>query len=228
MIETVFLDLDDTLLDFHRAEAAALRRALTEMDVTPTEEIISLYSRINDAQWKRLERGELTRAEVMHDRFALFYEALGISRDVRRTMTLYEGYLGQGHYFMPHAEEVLALLYPRYTLCITSNGTERIQRGRLESAGLARFCRKFFISETIGYNKPDPRFFDACFAALPQARRESTVIIGDSLTSDILGGKNAGIRTCLYNPREKENKTDIRPDYTISDLGQLPELLASL
>lgn len=225
MIETVLLDLDDTILDFHKAEAIALRRALTEMDVSVTDAICERYSEINAAQWRALEAGEITRKQVLTRRFELLYAELGVMRSPEETQRRYEGYLSQGHYFIPGAEELLEALFPRCALYLVSNGNAVVQEGRLKSANISRYFREIFISEHIGADKPSRVYFDRCFARIPGFRRETAILVGDSLTSDIRGGINAGVRTCWFNPRHKPKNPDIPADYEIDALSDLPPLL---
>ena len=228
MIETVLFDLDDTILDFHRAEHIALSKTLTEMGIDACEKNIALYSEINSAQWKLLELGKLTREEVMRSRFELFFKSINVTRSVDKAKELYEGFLSIGHFFMPEAIETLDTLVKKYNLYIVSNGTYRIQKERIASADISKYFKEIFISERVGYNKPDVRFFDKCFEKIGDINRERTIIIGDSLSSDILGGINAGIHTCLYNPSHKKNKTDIVPEYETDILSMVPAIIAKV
>ena len=228
MLKTVFLDLDDTILDFTRAEAAALRRALTEADVPADDGVLARYHAINAAQWELLEEGVLTREQVLLGRFDILFGELGLVRSAGEICERYEEYLGEGHWFIPGAEALLETLAPRYDLYLASNGTAVVQHRRLESAGIGRYFRGIFISRELGADKPSPVFFERCFAAVPGFSRESAVMVGDSLTSDIRGGRDAGLRTCWFNPHGKPVRTDIVPDYEISALEQLPPLLETL
>lgn len=228
MVKFLFLDLDDTILDFHKAEAVALRRALGEMGIEPTEDVIALYSAINQKQWELLEQKKITRPELLVRRFYLLYEALGLELSPEKTQEYYGSFLGQGHYFMPGAEALLEQLKGKYRLFIMSNGNIPVQKGRLASAGIEPYFEEIFISEAVGANKPAKEFFDRCFARIPGFSPKESVIVGDSLTSDILGGKTAGIRTVWFNPRGKAGRPDILPEYEISSLSQLPPLLESL
>lgn len=228
MLKTVFLDLDDTILDFAQAEAAALRRALEEADAPADDAVLNRYHAINAAQWELLEEGVLTREQVLLGRFDILFGELGLVRSAREICERYEGYLGEGHWFVPGAEILLETLAPRYDLYLASNGTAEVQYSRLESAGIKRYFQGIFISRELGADKPSPVFFERCFAAIPGFSRESAVIVGDSLTSDIRGGKNAGLRTCWFNPHGKLPRADIVPDYEISALDQLPPLLETL
>lgn len=228
MLRTVFLDLDDTILDFTRAEAEALRRALTEADAPADDAVLARYHAINTAQWELLEEGVLTREQVLLGRFDILFGELGLVRSAREICERYEGYLAEGHWFIPGAEALLKTLAPRYDLYLASNGTAQVQYRRLEDAGIRRYFREIFISRELGADKPSPAFFERCFAAIPGFSRECAVMVGDSLTSDIRGGKNAGLRTCWFNPRKKSGRADIVPDYEISALDQLPPLLETL
>ena len=228
MIKTVFFDLDDTLLDFRKAEAAAVARVLREAGIEPTEAVVQRYHELNIAQWELLEEGKLTREQVLLRRFDLLFEELGVVRSSREICDRYEGYLGQGHFFIPGAPEVLKQLAPKYDLYLASNGSAAVQRVRLESAGIRGYFKDMFVSENMRANKPSLAFFEACFAAIPDFSRETAIIVGDSLTSDIRGGIGAGIRTCWFNPHGKPQRPDIVPDCQIESLTQLPALVETL
>ena len=228
MIRAVFFDLDNTLLDFDRAEAAALARALGEAGVTVTEAVTERYHRINREQWELLEEGVLTMEQVMITRFDRLFGELGISGSSRTVNERYEGYLAQGHFFMPGAEETLQALAPRYPLYLASNGSARVQYSRIASAGIGGYFRRIFLSQEVGYQKPRREFFDACFAAVPSLLPSETLMVGDSLTSDIRGGRDAGMPTCWFDPQGLPPRPDIRPDHIISRLEELEPLLASL
>lgn len=229
MKEFVLLDLDDTILDFHKAERRALKKALLDMGLTPEEAVLSRYSEINAAQWRLLEQGKLNREQVKLRRYQLLFEEFGVQgvEPVKMART-YERYLGEGHFFLDGAEQLLKALHADYRLFLVSNGTYSIQQPRIQSANIARFFEKIFISETVGFNKPDKAFFDAVFAEIPQFQKEKAVIIGDSLSSDIQGGKNAGITTVWLQHEGVKNNGAVQPDHTVTDLSQIPTLLRAL
>ena len=126
---------------------------------------------------------------------------------------------------MPGAKQTLERLYGSFRLFIVSNGTEQVQRGRLKNTGTEIFFEKAFFSEQIGFEKPDIRFFDACFSSIPDFDRKSTVIVGDSLSSDIVGGRMAGITTLWIN---SGSQTSNLPDMEINNLEQAADLIFSL
>lgn len=228
MIRNVLFDLDDTLFDFHKAEKIALTKTLVHFGIDPTEETLALYSTINAAHWKRLELGEISREEVKVGRYRELFKTIGIECDPVKATAYYESMLAIGHYFMPGAPELLEELYGKYRLYVVSNGTAKVQEGRIGSSGIAKYMDGIFISQILGANKPDKQFFDICFAEIPDFSLSETVIIGDSLSSDIKGGINAGITTVWFNPKGIENDSDIKPDYTINELSEVPGLLSQI
>ena len=225
MIKTVFLDLDDTLLDFHRSEREAISMTLSSLGVEPTEEVRKRYSEINRAHWKRLELGELTRPEVLHGRFTQLFEEIGVKGDCYEAQRIYEWKLGTGHYFLDGGQELLDTLYEKYDLYLASNGTDIVQTRRIASANIEHYFKDLFISQRLGYDKPMKQFFELAFARIENFNPDETIIIGDSLTSDIKGGINAGIRTCWFNLHGIKNESGIIPDYEVTTLKEIPALL---
>ena len=227
MFDILFLDLDDTILDFKKAERIAISATIRDFGVEPTEEVLSLYHVINKGQWEMLERGEKTRAQILVDRFDILFRELKVDVDAEKCARRYEHNLSQGHWFLPGAEEAVKSLHKRFRLFLASNGTASVQHGRLTSAGLYPWFEKVFVSQEIGFNKPSPDYFNACFAQIPDFDKSRCIMVGDSLSSDILGGINAGIATCWVAPLSKD-PGKILPDYRIESLSQLEELLDSL
>lgn len=225
MIKTILLDLDDTILDFHKAEHIALSATLREIGIEPTEAVLKRYSEINLAHWKRLELGELTRPEVLHGRFTQLFREFGVDGDCYEAQRIYEWKLGTGHYFLEGGQELLDTLYEKYDLYLASNGTDIVQTRRIASANIEHYFKDLFISQRLGFDKPMKEFFDRAFARIENFNPDETIIIGDSLTSDIKGGINAGIRTCWFNLHGIKNESGIIPDYEVTTLKEIPALL---
>lgn len=213
MITTIFLDLDDTLFSFQQAEQVALEETMRHYALPYSDEILALYSAGNDAQWKLLEQDKIQRSEIGYRRFDLLLTHLGSDLDREEVNHYYMERLSNRHFFLPGAEELLCALHGRYTLCLASNGTGWVQEGRLKSSGILPLLDRVFISEYLGANKPQLGFFDACFASLPGVKRSESLMLGDSLTSDMLGGKIAGMHTCWYNPNRLPLPTDGTVEY---------------
>lgn len=220
----IFIDLDDTILDFHKAEAVALKKTLLTFGIAPTDETVALYSSINDKMWKLLEKGEMTMEQILVKRFQLLFETLKVFADSKDANETYKLNLSKGHWFIDGAKELLTNLYKKHDLYIVSNGTTSVQKGRIESANIKKYFKDIFLSQDIGYNKPDIRFFQKCFNKIDGFNKEDAIILGDSLSSDISGGINAKIKTCWFNPNNEE-AGDIKPDYTITSLTEFLEIV---
>ena len=228
MIKFVFLDLDETLFDFKRSEAEALRATLEHVGIPCNAQIEQRYSEINLSQWKLLERGVLTRAEIKLRRFQILFEELGVACDAEAARAYYEDKMSRSCFLIDGAEELLRALYGKYRLYVASNATAAVQVGRIAKVGIAHYFDDIFLSEQIGADKPQKAFFDGCFARIPDFDRSAAILLGDSLTSDILGGINAGILTCHYNPSANPPHATIHPDFEISSLEKFPHLLEKL
>ena len=226
MIEFLFLDLDDTILDFKKAERMSLEKTIHSFGIEPTDENCQLYSRINQAHWEALERGELTREQVMVGRFETLFRQLCVQGDAAACSAQYMENLGDGHDFLPGAKEAVQRLSEKYKLYAATNGTKTVQKKRIQEADLEQYFQNIFISQDIGIEKPALEFFQKCFERIPGFDPKKAMIVGDSLTSDIQGGINAGMLTCWVNPKHKEG--NIKPDYEIESLTQLEKLLETL
>ena len=228
MIEYVFLDLDDTILDFRQQERHAVSRTLSAFGVEPTAAVVERYSFHSESCWRALERGELSRSEVRVRRFRLLFAEIGVDADPAAVSRAYTENLAVGHWFLPGAREAVESLSKKYRLFLASNGSAAVQAGRMTSAGLYPFFEQCFVSEKLGYFKPRREFFEAAFARIPGFDPARAIMVGDSLTSDIQGGIHAGIRTCWVNPGRKPRRPEILPDYEIKSITELETLLEKL
>ena len=228
MIKNIFLDLDDTLLDFHRGEREAIGETLSHFGVGVSDELVNRYRSFNRACWEALERGEMERDEVLTRRFELFFSSLGKEVSAADVQAYYEVRLSEGAYYLEGARELLEELFGKYKLYITSNGTAFVQDRRIAKSGIGRYFDGIFISERMGAHKPSEAFFDACFARMGDAKREETLIVGDSLTSDILGGIRAGIHTCHYTMGKNFEYAEIKPEYSVKSLCEIPKILEKI
>lgn len=229
MIKSVFLDLDDTLLDFRNGERVALCGALAKMGIVPKTELIERYVAINLDCWHALERGEMTRDRVLVGRFERLFEEFGMESSAVEAQDIYEELLASEHDFLPGAQELLYEFRKsgKYKLYMATNGIPDVQWPRINATGIGDYYEKIFISDEIGYAKPSRAFFDACFEQIDGFRKDEAIIVGDSLSSDILGGINAGIKTCHFR-RDAVEYGEIKPDYTINNLSELIPLLDSI
>lgn len=227
MISTILWDVDGTLLDFIAAEKAAIKTLFGEFNLGQcSDEMIKRYSEINKIYWQRLERGEITKQEVLVGRFKEFFKSEGIDISVVEEFnSLYQLRLGDTIIYHDDSLEIIKSLQGRVRQYVVSNGTVEAQSKKLRLSGLGELVDGIFLSEHIGVEKPNIEFFDKVLEEIKPADRSSILIVGDSLTSDIQGGNNAGIVTCWYNPLGDKAPDKYRIDYEISDLHQIYEII---
>lgn len=227
-IRYLLFDVDDTLLDFQATEKSALRKLFAEQGLPFTSELEQIYKRINHQLWRDHEAGKLERGELLNSRFGLFFKEFQQEVDSPLLEQHYRRYLNEGHDLIIGSQEMLAQLQADYELYVVTNGTAETQYRRLTDAKLLDYFKDIFISEELGAQKPMLAFFDQVFDKIPQFRSEQAVIIGDSLSSDIQGGKNAGIKTIWFNPSDQLAAPQLAPNYQISQLDQIYHALEEL
>ncbi len=220
MIRILLWDVDGTLLDFQAAAAAALRSLFGEFSLGDcTGDMLRRYTRINDAYWQRLERNEITKPQVLLGRFEQFFEEIGVSPALAPEFNRqYQLRLGDTIVYRDDSIRVIEALRGKVKQYVVSNGTVVAQSRKLRRSGLGELMDGVFLSEELGAEKPNRAFFDAVFDAIRPPSLSEVMIVGDSLTSDIQGGNNAGIVTCWYNPGREPAPPGYRIDHTIADL----------
>lgn len=225
--KTLLFDVDDTLLDFHAAQDQALDQLFDSVGITPTSEVKSAYSTYNQGLWEKLERGEITRPELMATRFPTFFKEY-FQKDLPNNdlNDRYLDFLSNGHQEVKGAKPLLEELTDRgYELYVVTNGVRFIQEKRLREAKFDQYFKEVFISETLGAQKPSPLFFERAFAQIKDFDKNQALIIGDSLSSDMLGGKNAGIDTLWFNPNKKSADPKLQLDWEVNSLAQVGQIL---
>ena len=230
MIKILLWDIDGTVLDFLTAEREAIRSLFAEFGLGEcTDEMIARYSAINKKYWQLLERGEMSKPEILVRRFADFFAGEGLTADADLFNRTYQVRLGDTIVFYDRANEILADFKEKgYLQYAVTNGTRVAQRKKLQNADLYPLFDGVFISDEIGAEKPSPEFFDHVFAAIGNPPLSEMMIIGDSLSSDMRGGILAGIHTCWYNPRGEEKPADMPIEAEIRSLTEIEGLLARM
>lgn len=224
--DIVLFDADNTLFDFDLAEAEALRQVTEGQGVSLTAELRSAYHQINAALWSRFDRGEITRDWLTVERFRQYLELLGggCPEEMNRA---YLKALGQCSVLLPGAEALCRRLKPFCRMAILTNGITESQTGRLERSAIRDCIEALFISQAMGCQKPQREFFTRVYAALglTDAELSRTVMVGDNLQSDILGGRNGGIATIWFNPHQRENDSGICPDWEAETLAEAGDII---
>ncbi|KAB1440411.1 YjjG family noncanonical pyrimidine nucleotidase [Candidatus Galacturonibacter soehngenii] len=219
--DIILFDVDGTLLDFHAAQENALKMAFEKHNYELNDNVKTIYDEINHSLWNQYEQGKITKEEVIYTRFVTLFARLGLEGDGVAFEDEYQELLGQGHDLIDGAMEIIDTLSKTHDLYIVTNGVTKTQRSRLKASGIDQYMKDVFISEETGFQKPMREYFDYCFARIPDICQERTLIVGDSLSSDILGGNNAGIDTCWFNPFHLSCDLDVKINYEIKKLSEL-------
>ena len=224
-VKAILIDIDNTLLDFNKGSKIAMAKAFNECGIEFKDGYFDVFTRENDLLWEKIERGELTRLGLHKVRFYIIFDALGIKGDGDKAEIEFRKALFNVAEKVDGANELLEYLSKKYTLYCASNAIYNQQINRLKIAKMHDYFDGFFISETIGVQKPTKEFFDYCFKNMNGITKEQTIMIGDSLTADIIGAKNYGIKSIWYNHLKRENKTEILPDYEVASLLEIKNII---
>ena len=227
MFKVILWDVDATLLNFEKAEEAGIRGCFEKYNLGEcTDEMLENYKGINRGYWQAMERGEIEKPVLLVKRFEDFLNAYGLDSSVAAGFNeLYQILLGETVVFYENALETVQALKGKVLQCAVTNGTKVAQDGKLKNSGLDKEFDHVFISEVVGIEKPNKGFFDAVFTEIGEYAKDEVLIVGDSLTSDIQGGVNAGIKTCWFNPKGAENTSALKPDYEIRDIRDVLEIV---
>lgn len=221
----LLFDADETLLDFNRAEKNAFHHILVHYGFEAEQRYVDEYHEINRECWEAFEEGRMEREQVLTVRFERFFGRHGLPVDGSEAEVFYRERIDQAAYLIDGALETLDALKDRYELYIVTNGVAQTQRKRLAASGLTPYFNDIFVSEDAGCPKPKRKFFEYCFARIPDADPSKMLIIGDSLTSDMQGGVNAGIDTCWLNPNGLKNTRGLPLTWEIRDIKELMRFL---
>ena len=219
MVKAVFLDVDNTLLDFDKCGAAAMRQGFEERMYFDT------FNHLNDPLWEQIERGELTREELFAIRWNIVFDKLGIKSDGPAFEKRFHDILLSTAVPVDGAVELAAYLHEKYTVCVASNAFYHQQVKRLKLAGIAPYIDHYFISELLGADKPSKAFFDAALASLPGIQPDECIMVGDSLTADVAGGANAGMQTIWFNRKKEPVPADCKADRIVTSLDEIRQIL---
>jgi len=218
-------DLDDTLLDFTRGEIEGITAILKKYGAPDVRRGFDTYVHLNRDIWQRIEQGA-PRQPLLDQRFALTFDALGITVDGVALEAEYNDHLNHNFYTLPGARDLLIQLKTAGVhLLVGTNGTKHTQLSRLTGSEIGEFFDAVYISQDIGFNKPDPRFFAPIFAEHPDLTADNTLMVGDRLQSDILGANNVALPSIWFNPQHTANPGSYLPTFEAANLTTVAQLI---
>ncbi|UKI20798.1 MAG: YjjG family noncanonical pyrimidine nucleotidase [Christensenella sp.] len=220
----VFIDIDDTLLDFTKCANDAIKSACNKFGVPYTTTLVDTFHPINLDLWHRLEKKEVTKEKLFDTRFQIVFDKLGIKADGIAFETAFRENFHESAILVDGARDLLEYLRSKYKVYVASNASMHQQTNRMKKAELDGYIDGYFVSEEIGFPKPQKEFFDACFKALPDVKPQDVVMIGDSLSADIKGACEYGLKTIWYNHRN-EPTSDVKCDYIVPRLSEVKNIL---
>jgi len=220
--ETILLDLDHTLFDSDTSEQTAFAQALVTAGIVEPMRYFMAYQAINLKLWAAVERGEVLQQHVRTHRFERLVVQENIDADPLQLANDFVAGLGANGSLYDGAREVLESLSGKASMALVTNGLGEVQRARVERLGIGEYFDAIVISAEVGAAKPGTEIFDIVFEALESPSKDSALMVGDSLSSDMQGGANYGIATCWYNPN---GQSDLRADQVAHEISDLAELL---
>ena len=223
--DLILFDADGTLFDYDKAEAYALENAFLSAQIPFHKKYISEYKIINSALWLDFEKGKISPHKIRVERFTLLFHKLKINANAKKFGDIYLNFFADAGFLIENAENIVRQISKYKSTAIITNGLSVVQRSRFSKSPIMSLFDDVIISEEVGCAKPNPEIFKITFKRLGHTNKNSAIIIGDSLTSDILGGKNFGIKTCWFNPKNIPDNLNLSPDFEIQDLNLFPEII---
>ncbi|WP_349549896.1 YjjG family noncanonical pyrimidine nucleotidase [Leuconostoc pseudomesenteroides] len=225
MIKNIIFDLDDTLLDFQRGEYEGVRSILKNAGVPDIEEAFKIYGRVNAAVWQQIESGDAAQP-LLNRRFSDTLNQLNIKSDGQQLEQIYREHLNHNFHVIPGATNLLKQLKSNgFRLIVGTNGVAKTQHERLVGSGINNYFDEIFISEEIGYRKPEPQFFETILDNNPDRNISNTVMIGDRLSADIVGANAVGMKSIWYNPHQNQTTSKSAPTYIANDYQDILDLI---
>ncbi len=225
MKKIILIDLDNTIIDFNECARHSIMGIFEDLGFHYDENVFETFITENVKIWKRLERGEIDKPYLRANRWNIILGKLGIEYDGTIIEERFENGVAKGAYPVEYAYELLEYLYSKYDLYVVSNGFRFVQESRVKIGKFDKYFKELFLSEDIGIQKPDTRFFDYCYEKIDCPPKEELILIGDSLSADIQGGINFDIETIWFNKNNEPQNDTIKPTYTVNHLKEIENIL---
>ena len=225
MIKTILLDVDNTLIDFNKSAEWSIRKCFEEYGLEFTDAVLPTFHMINDELWRKIEQGTITKPQLHKIRWQTVFDTLGIEEDGEEFEKKFVEYVPQAGIPVEGAKDLLEYLSSKYLICFASNSSKGQQDIKLTKADMMKYVKHLFISDEIGVAKPAKEFFEACMEKLNGISKEEVILIGDSLTADIAGGVNFGIKTIWFNFKQEKIPENLKADYIVHKLSEIKNIL---
>lgn len=225
MYKFLIFDLDDTILDFKKAESLAIREFFKSLNVLDIETYYKKYVQINENLWRMLEREEITREYLTNTRFEKTFKYFKKDVDGKKMAQEYKNFIGKYGISLDGADEFLEKIKDDFEMYIATNGLFEIQKNRLKNSSVKKYFKNIFISEKIGFLKPKLEFFKYIEKNIKDFKKEKAVMIGDNLFSDIYGANNFGIDTIWFNKKNLKKEKNIKATYAVKSYDELLKIL---
>ncbi|MBO5712533.1 MAG: YjjG family noncanonical pyrimidine nucleotidase, partial [Acholeplasmatales bacterium] len=199
--KALLIDIDDTILDFIASEYYALEQAFKEFGVIYNDETLNTYLKINTSYWHKFELKECSYNDIFSNRWIEFFKAINME-PIKDANDVYFKYLSKSSIILPNALKALKKLSLDYDIYYVTNGNNFVQHNRIYNTPIEKFAKEVFVSELIGYNKPEKKYFDYVLEKTG-LKNDEVIVIGDSLSSDMLGARNANMASIWINPKGK-------------------------
>ncbi len=214
----ILFDVDDTLLDFEKAEELSFFETMKSFDISSDDEMYKSYTKINRSLWLLLEKERITKNELLARRFDEFAKLFNINVPGVELNSLFLKNLGEKAILFPDSFEVCRKLSFTHKLYMITNAVANVHYSRMKNCPISRFFSGMFISEEVGYTKPGVKFFEAVANGIEGFEKESAIVVGDSPTSDLVGANAYEIDCCYLNRRGKTLPDNIKANYTVNSL----------
>ena len=227
MIKTILWDLDNTLIDFDIAEKNAIKSLFERYNLgLCTDKMLKDYDKINKSYWKKFEKNEIDKKVGLVQRYVDFFKLYNLDTGIASEFNdAYQLALGDTIIYIDDSYNIVKSLKGKVRQYLVSNGTTVAQRNKLKKSKFDELFDNVFLSEEIGFEKPNVEFFNIVFDKIGLVDKLEAIIVGDSISSDIQGGENAGIKTAWYNPKGKGHNERPKVDYDIRDLREVYKIL---
>ena len=225
----IFFDLDRTLWDFETNSRETLselykKYKLDEQGIDSFDKFHERYLAINENLWKHYLRGNVNKETLRVKRFYDTLKKYGI-KNKHLTLAISDDYIEMSPSrtsVFPHTHEVLEYLHKKYILHIITNGFEEVQHIKIEKCKIKNYFTHVITSEKAGAQKPSQKIFNYSLE-LANAMNHESIMIGDTIETDMEGARKSQIDHVFFNPRKKKHNKKFT--YEISSLKELTNFL---